>query len=128
MVVGNMQGNKPLVGNPMMERITLKNNLYDYTKNDRALIELRSVEELVIEDCCFIARDSGYPLVMMDKYIEDVATKSKRITIRNTHAEGGRGLRIRKLDGTTASLNMHCPGEELVIDAVDGVVLSRRPL
>jgi hypothetical protein len=128
MVVGNMQGNQPLAGNPMMERIVLKNNLYDYTKNDRAVVELRSVEELVIEDCCFIARDSGYPLVMMDKYIEDVATKSKRVTIRNTHAEGGRGLRIRKLDGTTASLDMHCPGEEIVIDAVEGVVLYRRPL
>ena len=128
MVVGNMQGNAPLVGNPMMDTITLRNNLYDFTKNDRAIIELRSVEELFIEDCCFISRDSGYPLVMMDKYIDDVAVKSKRITIRNTHAEGGTGLKIRKVDGSTASFDMHCPGEEIVIDAVDCTVISRRSL
>jgi hypothetical protein len=128
MVVGNMQGNAPLVGNPMMDAITLRNNLYDFTKNDRAIIELRSVEELFIEDCCFISRDSGYPLVMMDKYIDDEAIKSKRITIRNTHAEGGTGLKIRKVDGTTATFDMHCPGEEIVIDAVNCTIISRTSL
>jgi len=128
MVVGNMQGNKPLEGNPMMERVTLRNNLYDFSKNDRAIIELRSVEELVIEDCCFIARDSGYPILVMDKYIEDVATKSKTITIRNTFVTGGNGLAIRLLDGSTARIDMHCPGQELVIDAVTGDVISRKRL
>jgi len=128
MVVSNMQGNEPLVGNPMMDSITLRNCLFDYTKNDRAIISLRSVEELLIEDCVIIARDSGYPLVSMDKYIEDVPTKSKVITVRNTYAEGGTGLKIRKIDGSTATIDMNCVGEEIVIDAVEGVIVSRRTL
>ncbi len=129
MVVGSQQGNAPLVGNPMMDSVTLRNNLYDFTSNDRAIVELRSCEEILIEDCVFIARDSDYPLVMIDQYIDREADiKTKVITVRNTHAEGGRGLKIAMLDSSTKTVNMHCPGEEIVIDALAGVVVSRRAL
>lgn len=129
MVVGSQQGNAPLVGNPMMDSVTLRNNLFDFTGNDRAIVELRSCEEILIEDCAFIARDSMYPLVMIDQYIDlNADVKTKVITVRNTHAEGGTGLKIAMLDGSTKTVDMHCPGEEIVIDALAGAVVSRRTL
>lgn len=127
MVVGNMQGNQPLVGNPMMERVTLRNNLYDYTRSDRALVSLRSCEDIVIEDCCFILRDSAYPLLSVDKYVDSYETKSKTLKVRNTHAEGGRA-QIHLEDGSVQWIDIHCPGEEIVIDTVAGVVISRMPI
>lgn len=126
MVVGNMQGNEPLQGHPMMDSVTLRNNLYDFTKNDRAIVELRSCEEVVIEDCALIARDSRYPLVMIDQYLDaDAAIKTKVITLRNTHAEGGTGLKVAMLDGWTKTFDMHCPGQEVVINVEAGTATRK---
>jgi hypothetical protein len=124
MVVGNMQGNKPLTNHPMMEAVTLRNSLFDYTRTDRSVLSLRSIENLLIEDCAFILRDCVQPLMTVDKYIDSTDVKTKTITVRNTHAEGGLA-RIELATGGYKMHDIHCPGEQIVIDGVTGEMISR---
>ncbi len=130
MVVAEQQGNLPLSERPMMDEVRLWNNLYDFTMPDRAIVELRSCESIVIEDCAFLARDSSYPLVMIDQYMDDspIDVRTHTITLRRIHAQGGRGLRIKMHDGTVEAFDMHCPTEEIVINARHGKIVSRRPV
>jgi hypothetical protein len=126
-VVGNMQGNRPLVGSPMMESVTIRNSLFDYTRTDRSVLSLRSIEALLIEDCAFILRDCTQALLTVDKYLEDDSVKTKTITIRNTHAEGGLA-KIILANGATKIHDIHCPGQEIVISGTTGEIMSRRAL
>jgi len=125
--VGNMQGNEPLSGHPMMESVTIRNSLFDYTRTDRSVLSLRSIETLLIEDCAFILRDCTQALLTVDKYLEDDSVKTKTITIRNTHAEGGL-VKIMLAGGGFQMQDIHCPGEEIVISGTTGEIMSRSPL
>ncbi len=105
--------------------IELKNNLYDYTTPDRSILSLRSFDNLVIEDCAFIIRDNrqSKAALKIDAYVDDPTIKAKVLTLRNVSAEG----LIGKVNGAGA-FQMHCPGEEVVIDARTGTVISRKDL
>lgn len=127
LVTADMGGNAPLIGGPMMEKVTIKNTLFDYTRSDRPIISLRSVQNILIEDCCIILRDCTQPAMNVDKYIDSVETKSKTITVRNTYVSGGLG-QIMLIDGSAVQYDMHCPGEEIVIDGATGQIVSRRTL
>jgi len=127
LVIADMSGNAPLAGGPMMEAVTIKNTLFDYTRSDRPIISLRSVGNILIEDCCIILRDCVQPAINVDKYIDSKDTKTLRITVRNTYVKGGRA-QIVLLNGTSVQHDIHCPGEEVVIDGYTGVIVSRRPL
>ena len=124
MVVGNMQGNKPLTNHPMMEAVTLRNSLFDYTRTDRSVLSLRSIETLLIEDCVFILRDCTQALLTVDKYIESNEVKTQLIVIRNTHAEGGLA-KIMLVGGGFKMHDIHCPGEQIVIDGITGELVDR---
>ena len=105
--------------------IVLKNNLNDYTTPDRSILSLRSFDNLRIEDCAFIIRDNkrSKAALKIDAYVDDPTIKAKRLTLRNVSAEGLMG----KVQGAGA-FSMHCPGEEVVIDARTGNEISRRTL
>ena len=135
MVVSNQQGNEPLAGQNMMESVTLRNCLFDFTKGDRAIVSLMSVDEILIEDCCFIARDHSMPNITIDKEYGDAlgGTKTKRIIVRNTVARGGVRLNLMLAKGADGkqSQKFHsidCPGEELVFDGITGDLISKRKL
>ena len=130
LVVTHAQGNPDLKDQNMMELVHIKNCLFDFTKGDRALASLRSVDEIIIEDSCFIARDHTLPFVTIDKdYGQMGNTKTKVIRLRNCIGLGG--VKVNVLlpltDGKQISkkIDLHCPGEEVVIDGVTGEVIRR---
>jgi hypothetical protein len=131
LVVAHQQGNAPLSQVEMMKEVNIKNCLFDFTKGDRALVALRSVTDVLIEDCCFIARDHALPFVTIDKdYGSMNDTKTRRIKLRNCVADGGVKLNVLLAsdeNGNQASvkIDIHCPGEEIVVDGTTGQVLSR---
>ena len=125
--------NAPLRDICMMERVHIKNSLFDFTKGDRSICSIRSVDQILIEDSCFIAREHTQPNVTIDKdYGAMGNTKTKRIVVRNCVAEGINVHVFLAADseGKQASKNvpMHCPGEEIVIDGVTGEIISRTTL
>lgn len=132
MVVGNMQGNEPLAGHPMMEAVTIRNCLFDYTLPDRPILSLRSCRTIHIEDCAFILRDGTRPIVSIDKYIDDDEVKTGRIIFRNCHVEGGHmvvRLTADELGNQVAKyIDIHCPGEQITVSGRTGEIISRRPL
>lgn len=122
---GSWEDGSTWTGGCQTKLIELTNNLYDYTTPDRPILSLRSFEDLFIEDCCFVVRDNhrNKATLHVDSYVDDPSIKSKRITLRNVHASGCVG----KVNGA-GSFNLHCPGEEVIIDARTGSVISRRAL
>ena len=124
---------RPNVGQ-MMSNVTIRNTLFDFTDGDRAIACIRSVEELVIEESCFIARDHEIPWVQVDRDFSGSdlgGTKTQRIVLRDNVADGV-GLKLR-LDSSTGSqgsvhIDLHCPGEEVIYDGVTGEEVSRRTL
>jgi len=134
-VVTPSQGNLPLDPSKgqMMKRVTLHNCLFDYTAGDRAIAELRSIDEIVIEDCCFIARDHTQNGINIDrlsgpKSILD-GTKSRRLVLRNNLADNV-VIRLGLGDGTRntkfVTIPLHTPGEEVTYNAVTGREVSRK--
>lgn len=128
LVVTPTTENAPLVDKCMMEKVHIKNCLFDYTKGDRAICSIRSAEEVLIEDSCFIARESGYNRISIDKDYGFMGnTKTKRIIIRNCIAED-MYVKIYLAanangDQVVKSVPMHCPGGEIVIDGATGEVI-----
>ena len=120
---------------PMMRNITLCNCLFDFTAGDRAIIELRSVYEIVIEACCFIARDHPQNGINIDRMSGTSSvldgTKSQRLVLRNNLAENV-VIRLGLGDGTRnadiVTIPLHTPDEEVIYSAVTGQQLSRRRL
>ncbi|MCH9838433.1 hypothetical protein K0U83_22420 [bacterium] len=112
-------------GGTQYSRIELINNLYDYTTPDRSILSIRSVDELLIQDCAFIVRDNARnkAACQIDSYVDDPTIRSNRVTLRNVSAPGCR-VQVKN----AGSVDMHCPGEEVVIDARTGTVISRRPI
>jgi len=119
----------------MMTNVTIRNCLFDYTNGDRSIADLKSMDELVIEECCFIARDHNRPDLWVDKDWSgnDLGgTKTQRIVLRDNVASGVR-LNIHlsnpfMQNAQVATFDLHCPGEEVVIDGVTGNEISRRQL
>lgn len=137
MVVSHMQGNPDLKDQCMMEKVELRNCLFDFTKGDRSIVSIRSTDEVIIEDCLFVARDDHRaPWVGIDKVYgaDDLGnTKTDVITIRNCVAEGGVKLVVYlapDAEGKQAykRTDIHCPGEEIKVSGATGEVISRRTL
>ena len=135
LVVTHAQGNPDLKDQCMMELVHIKNCLFDFTKGDRALASLRSVDEIVIEDSCFIGRDHTMPFITIDKdYGQMGNTKTKLIKIRNCITEGD--VKLNVMTGhvddpggqQSVKRDIHCPGEEIVVDGVTGEIISRTAL
>ena len=129
LVVTPTGDNAPLVDQCMMEKVHIKNTLFDFTAGDRAICSLRSIDEILIEDSVFIARNSDYNRITIDKDYGTMGnTKTKRIVLRNVFAEDVSVQVMLPLDadGKQASkwIPMHCPGGEIVIDGVTGEVIS----
>ena len=117
----------------MMKQVKLRNCLFDYTSGDRAIAEIRSVDEIIIEDCCFISRDLANGCVIFDRLSGSAkilnGTKSRRLVLRNNLAKDV-VVRIGLDDGTrnakVVTIPLHTPGEEVVYNAVTGEEVSRR--
>ena len=119
---------------PMMKSVTLRNVLFDFTRGDRPIAEIRSSAELVIEDCAFIARNHSHPFVLIDRDYSgnDLGgTKTERIVLRNNRSKGAT-LRLclqASVEGASeVEIPLDCPGEELVYSGVTGNLISRRKL
>lgn len=133
MVVSHAQGNPDLRDQCMMEKVHVKNCLFDFTKGDRSIASIRSTDEIIIEDSLFIARDHAYPWVGIDKvYSADALgnTKSGVITLRNCVAEGGVMLTVYLAPDAGGNqefvrTDIHCPGEEIKVDGSTGQIISR---
>ncbi len=112
-------------GGTQYELIQLTNNLYDYTTPDRSILSLRSVDQILIEDCVFLIRDNARnkATLAIDNYVDDPTIRSNRITLRNVWAPGCK-VKVEN----AGSCDMHCPGEEVEINARTGQVVSRRTL
>ena len=50
LVVAHMQGNPDLKDQNMMEKVHVRNCLFDFTKGDRSLVSIRSADEVIFED------------------------------------------------------------------------------
>ncbi|MDB2576185.1 hypothetical protein N9Z54_03155 [Planctomycetota bacterium] len=136
LVICKMGGTDPL--NPavgqMMSDVTIRNSLFDFTNGDRSIASIRSVDELLIEGCCFIARDHAQPHLHIDRDYtgNDLGgTKTQVITVRDNTAVGVDIL--LRLNSSTSQqdrvyLDLHCPGEEIVYDGNTGEEISRRTL
>tara|TARA_R100000951_G_scaffold78619_1_gene66381 strand:- start:7598 stop:8881 length:1284 start_codon:yes stop_codon:yes gene_type:complete len=127
-VISHMQGNPDLKDQNMMELVHFKNCLLDFTKGDRSLMAIRSTDELLMEDCCFIAREHTQPYITIDKDYGNMGnTKTKVIRVRNCIALGGVKVNVllATKDGKQVSkkVDIHCPGGEIVIDGITGEII-----
>lgn len=126
LVVTPMQGNRPITSN-IMELVEIKNCLFDFTDPDRSIVNIRSTDTIVVEDCTFLTRGKSWgAAVSIDSpngYTAD--TKARRIIVRNCVAEGNTQLKVTVDDGEV-SHNLHTPGKELIIDGETGAVISER--
>ena len=133
LLVSPMQGN-PIMTTNMMERVEVRNCLFDYTKGDRAIATIRSTDEVLFEDCMFIARDYGAVIDINSPNAYTGTSKCKRIVLRNNKTEGSVTLRVfpeeqDRYDDFLLRLDVAASdGREVVIDAETGAVLSDRPL
>jgi len=118
----------------MMKSVTLRNCLFDFTKGDREIVDIRSTAEILIEDCAFIGRKHAHPYVLVDRDNSgrDLnGTKSERIVLRNNHARGvALKIQLRGDDGERSFVEvpLNCPGEERIYSAVTGSLVSKRSL
>lgn len=115
------------------EKLEVKNCLFDYTKGDRPIALIRSTDEVVIEDCMFIARDYEGVVSINAANAHTGTSKVKRIVLRNNKTEGAVRLRINKDDQMQwndwlLDMDMNTEGREIVIDAETGTILSDRDL
>ncbi len=112
-------------GGTQYELIHLENNLYDYTTPDRSILSLRSTDQIVIKDCVFLLRENsrGKNALLIDSYVDDPTIRSNHITLQNVWAPGCMGG-VKN----AGRFEMHCPDEEVKVDARTGTIISRRPL
>ena len=132
LLVSPMQGN-PILTTNMMDRVDVRNCLFDYTKGDRAIATIRSTDEVLFEDCMFIARDYEAVIDINSSNSYTGTSKCKRVTLRNCKVEGSVRLRVYPEEQSTwndflLEISMDTAGREVVIDAETGTVLSDRPL
>ena len=115
------------------EKLEVKNCLFDYTEGDRPIALIRSTDEVIIEDCMFIARDYEGVISVNAPNAHTGTSKVKRIVLRNNKTEGTVRLRINKDDQTQwndwlLDMDMNTEGREVVIDAETGTIISDRRL
>ena len=115
------------------ESLVVRNTLFDYTKGDRPMALIRSTDEVLFEDCMFIARDYEGVVSVNAANAHTGTSKVKRIVLRNNKTEGTVRLRINKDDQMQwndwlLDLDMDTEGREVVIDAETGKVISDRQL
>jgi hypothetical protein len=128
LVVAHMQGNPDLRDQNMMEKVHVRNCLFDFTKGDRSLASIRSTDEVIFEDCCFIARDHVQPFVTIDPYLDSIGnTKTKKIRLKNCASVGGVKILLH-LPSDKKYFDIQTLGEEVVIDGVTGEIISREAL
>jgi len=128
LVVTPSQGNAPLDGQNMMREVFLKNCLFDFTAGDRSIASIRSVDEVVFEDCAFIAREHALPFITIDKDYGNLnGTKTKVIRFRNCRS---RGVKLKVLLAPDSAGNqvgvtheIDCPGGEIAINGRTGLPL-----
>ena len=132
LVVTPMGGTGPLTSN-FMTRVEVTNTLFDFTAGDRSIVNIRSTDEVVFEDCVFIARNHTRPNVDIDSPAANMGrSKTKRIVLRNCVGIGNVRLRVFGPDSTgwtdNISHDINCRGSEIVIDGETGKVISSRKL
>ena len=128
LLVSPMQNN-PILETNMMDLVEVRNCLFDYTKGDRAIATIRATDEVLFEDCMFIARDYGAVIDINSTNGWTGTSKCKRVTLRNCKIEGSVRLRVHKENPATwndflLEINMDTEGREVVIDAETGEILS----
>lgn len=111
------------------ESLVVRNTLFDYTKGDRPMALIRSTDEVLFEDCMFIARDYEGVISVNAANAHTGTSKVQRITLRNCKTEGTVRLRINRDDQTQwndwlLDLDVSTEGREVVIDAETGEILS----
>ena len=130
LVVTPMQGNDPLSDN-FMELVYIKNCLFDFTRGNRAIVNIRATDTVIFEDCTFIARDHSQPNLNIDNYTDMMGTaKTQRVIIRNCIGIGGVKLRVYERTPNTSQYVEHdvnTYGREIVIDGEDGQMISFGP-
>ena len=129
MCVVGQQGNEPLSGHPMMDLVTVRNCLFDYTNGDRSIVSIRSAETVVFEDCALIARDHTRPFISVDQYIDDPEVRTKRIIFRNCETRGNVRLSVHTIgDSVTVKRDINCPGRELEFSGMTGELVYDGPI
>jgi hypothetical protein len=126
LVVTPSQGNEPLRTTNMMRTVYLYNCLFDFTAGDRSMISIRSTDEIVFEECAFIARDHAQPNITIDKDYGDLNdTKTKQIVFKNCKASENVRLKIRLAADESGKQQVvtHKLDEDLMI--FDGVTGER---
>ena len=132
LLVSPMQNN-PIHRTNMMEKVEVKNCLFDYTNGDRPIATLRATDEVLFEDCQFIARDYGATIDVNSPNQYTGTSACKRITLRNCKVDGTVTLRIfpeeqDRYDHFLLRMDVETEGREVVIDCVTGTVISDRSL
>ena len=132
LLVSPMRAN-PILRTNIMERVEVRNCLFDYTKGDRAIATIRSTDEVIFEDCMFIARDYGAVIDINSPNSYTGTSKSKRVILRNCKVEGDVQIRFFPEEQTSwndflLKMDVETEGREIVIDAETGTIISDRRL
>jgi len=137
MVVTPGQGNEPLDGRlgPMMEKVTIDNCLFDYTAGDRAIVDIRSTDTILLENSVFIGRDHTQPVIRVDRdrHARFNGATSGEVIIRNCVGVGVE-LQIMRpsIDGSSKQesvfFDINTTGQEAVIDVNSCEIVSLRRL
>ena len=127
LAVTPMQGNEPLTDN-FMELVYVKNCLFDFTRGNRGIVNIRSTDTVIFEDCCFIARDHSQPNLNIDSYTQHMGTsKTQRIILRNCVGVGGVKIRVFQRTPNSSQVVSHdvnTYGREVIINGETGQVIS----
>ena len=129
LVVTPSQGNLPLNGQNMMSTVIVQNCLFDFTKGDRPMIELRSCDEIIFKDCAFIARDHAQPWIVIDKEYDGALGNTKTKVIRFVNCRS-KGVQLRVMlaadsEGRQVPVTheIDCPGSRLSVSGLTGLPL-----
>ena len=102
LLVSPMQNN-PIHRTNMMDKVEVKNCLFDYTNADRPIATIRATDEVLFEDCQFIARDYNATIDINSPNAYTGTSKCKTVTLRNCKVEGS--VRVRFFPEEQTSYN-----------------------
>lgn len=126
LVVAPMDPEGPLESN-FMELLQVKNCLFDFTRGNRGIANIRATDTVIFEDCCFIARDHSQPHINIDKNNANMGNgKTQRIIFRNCIGIGGVTVKVHVGPdlSQTVSHDINTLGQELIIDGITGQIIS----
>lgn len=132
LLVSPMQNN-PIHRTNMMDKVEVKNCLFDYTNGDRPIATIRATDDVLFEDCQFIARDYNATIDINSPNAYTGTSKCKTVTLRNCKVEGSVRVRFFPEEQTSYNhflleLDVETEGREIVVDAVTGTIISDRSL